>query len=148
MTGLNQPYTILITDDDRGVRDVLSEIVEAKGFRAHAVSSGEEALEIVEAEPVHLALLDMHMPGLTGLETLQLVRQVNSLLPAILITADATLELMRQAFHAHVFSVIPKPVNKNVVVTTMIRALIKVYGVFEERRDDTQTTSDEGEPRR
>jgi DNA-binding NtrC family response regulator len=155
MTGLNQPYTILITDDDRGVRDVLSEIVEANGFRAHPAASGEEALEIVQAEPVHLALLDMHMPGLTGLETLQLVRQVNSLLPAILITADATLELMRQAFHAHVFSVIPKPVNKNVVVTTMIRALVKVYGVFEERRDDSQTTStdtqtapDEGEPRR
>jgi two-component system, response regulator PdtaR len=144
-----EPYTILITDDDRGVRDALSEIVEARGFRAHPATCGEEALEIVQAEPVHLALLDMHMPGLTGLETLQLVRQVNSLLPAILITADATLELMRQAFQAHVFSVIPKPVNKNVVLTTMIRALIKVYGVSEERRDDTaQQPFDEGESRR
>jgi DNA-binding NtrC family response regulator len=76
------------------------------------------------------------------------VRQVNALLPAILITADATLELIRQAFHAHVFSVIPKPVNKNVVVTTMVRALIKVYGVSDESRDDTQTASEEGEPRR
>ena len=74
----------------------------------------------------------MNMPRLTGLETLQLVRQVNALLPAILITADATLELMRQAFHAHVFSVVPKPVNPNVVLSTMLRALIRVYGTIEE----------------
>ena len=79
-------------------------------------------MEIVQAEPVHLALLDMHMPGLTGLETLRLVPQFNAVLPAILITADATLELIREAFHAHVYSVIPKPVNKNVVLSTVIRA--------------------------
>jgi DNA-binding NtrC family response regulator len=149
MTEVNQAYTILITDDDRGVREALSEIVEAQGFRAQRAASGEEALEIVQAEPVHLALLDMHMPGFTGLETLQLVRQVNWVLPAILITADATLEVIRQAFHAHVFSVIPKPVNKNVVLTTVFRALIKVYGVAEEHRDETiQQPRDEGEPRR
>jgi DNA-binding NtrC family response regulator len=154
MTEPRQPYTILITDDDSGVRDTLREIVEAKGFRAQPASSGQEALEIVQSKPIHLALLDMHMPGLTGLETLQLVRQVNTILPAILITADATLELMRQAFHAHVFSVIPKPVNKNVVITTVIRALIKVYGVTEEQRgkstqqpeDDKERRNDEGNP--
>jgi DNA-binding NtrC family response regulator len=128
MSVVTTPYTILITDDDRGVREALAEVVESKGFRPYQAKCGEEAIEIVQAEPVHLALLDMHMPGLTGLETLQLVRQVNCLLPAILITADATLELMRQAFNAHVYSVIPKPVNKNVVLTTVLRALVKVYG--------------------
>jgi DNA-binding NtrC family response regulator len=142
MTELNQPYSILITDDDRGVRDVLAEIVESRGFRTYQASCGEEALEIVESEPVHLAMFDMHMPGMTGLETLQLVRQVNALLPAILITADATLEIMRQAFHAHVFSVIPKPVNKNVVLNTMIRALIRVYGNPD---DTTSHPAEEGD---
>lgn len=143
MMARNQPYTILITDDDRGVRDALSEIVEAQGFRPCAAKCGEEALEIVHAEPIHLALLDMQMPGLSGLETLQLVRQVNALLPAILITADATLELIRQAFHAQVFSVIPKPVNKNVVLSTVVRALIRAYGNSEDRREDVQQHSDD-----
>jgi len=138
-------FSILITDDDRGVREALAEIIESKGFRPQQATCGEEALEIIQHEPVHLALLDMHMPGLTGLETLQLVRQVNAVLPAILITADATLELIRQAFNAHVFSVIPKPVNKNVVLTTVIRALVRVYGT----PDDTQPHhADEGEPKR
>jgi DNA-binding NtrC family response regulator len=136
-------YSILITDDDRGVRDALGEIVEEEGFRPVLASHGEEAVEIVQAEPIHLALLDMHMPRLTGLETLQLVRQFNALLPAILITADATRELMRQAFNAHVFSVLPKPVNRNMVLTTMLRALDRVYGIVNENEPDTNPTSGE-----
>jgi len=145
MTELKTPYSILITDDDRGVRDTLVEIVESRGFRSYQATCGEEALEIVQSEPVHLALLDMHMPGLTGLETLQLVRQFNTLLPAILITADATLEVIRQAFQAHVYSVIPKPVTKNVVLTTMVRALLKVYGHPDEMNSQP---GDEGETNR
>jgi CheY-like chemotaxis protein len=53
---------------------------------------------------------------------------INALLPAILVTADATQELIRQAFQAHVYSVIPKPVNKNIVLHTLARALQQVYG--------------------
>ena len=63
------------------------------------------------------------MPTLTGLETLQLVRQINAMLPAILITADADESLMRQACQMHCYSVIPKPVSKNVVLYTVVRAL-------------------------
>ena len=129
MSGTQQ-YSILITDDDRGVREALSEIVEEEGFRPVLAAHGEAAFEIVQAEPIHLALLDMQMPRLTGLETLHLVRQINAVLPAILITADATRELMRQAFHAHVFSVVPKPVNRHVVLTTVMKALDRAYGTI------------------
>jgi CheY-like chemotaxis protein len=145
MTATNQPYSILITDDDRGVREALGEIVEEKGFRPVIAAHGEEAVEIVQHEPIHLALLDMHMPRLTGLETLQLVRQFNALLPAILITADATRELMRQAFDAQVFSVLPKPINRHMVLTTVIRALGRVYGTVD---DPPQTRPEFGEPTR
>jgi CheY-like chemotaxis protein len=123
-----KPYEILITDDDRGCREALRDIFEPEGFRTHLASSGEEAVEIVQEQPVHLALLDMHMPRLTGLETLELVRQFNALLPCILVTADADAGLMRQAFLARVYSVIPKPVSKNVVLYTVVRTLVRVYG--------------------
>lgn len=123
-----QPFSILITDDDSGCRDALREIVEAEGYRTLTASSGEETLDIVRDETVHLVMLDMQMPTLTGLETLQLVRQINALLPAILVTADATESLMRQAIQSQVYSVIPKPINKNVVLYTVIRALAKFYG--------------------
>jgi CheY-like chemotaxis protein len=121
-------YSILIADDDGRCREALREIMEPEGFRTLQASSGEEALDIVRQGNVHLVLLDMHMPTLTGLETLHLVRQVNALLPAILVTADASASLLRQACQAHAYSVIPKPVSKNVVLYTVVRALSHVYG--------------------
>jgi CheY-like chemotaxis protein len=124
----SQPYSILITDDDRGCREALRDIIEPEGFRALLAASGEEALDIIRETPVHLAFLDMHLPRLTGLETIQLVRAINTVLPCILVTADANEILIRQAFQAQVFSVIPKPVSKHVVLYTVVRALVRVYG--------------------
>jgi CheY-like chemotaxis protein len=120
-------YSILITDDDRRCREALREIMEPEGFRTLLASSGEEALGIVEEEPVHLLLLDLHLPRLTGLETIQLVRQVNAVLPWILVTGDADEHVLRQACQARAYSVIPKPVSKNVVLYTVVRALGRFY---------------------
>jgi len=123
----DKDYSILITDDDTRCREALREIMEPQGYRTLQASCGEEAVDIVRAGFVHLVLLDMHMPTLTGLETLELVRQFNAALPAILITGDASESLLRQAVQAHVYSVIPKPVNKNVVLYTVLRALSRFY---------------------
>jgi CheY-like chemotaxis protein len=122
------PYSVLIADDDPEARETLREIVEPEGYRALLASSGEEALEIIQDAPVHLALFDMHMNRLTGLETVQLVHQINHVLPCILVTADATEDLMRKAFSVRAYSVIPKPVSRNVLLYTMVKALMKVYG--------------------
>jgi CheY-like chemotaxis protein len=124
-----QPYSILITDDDTGSREALRSIVEPEGFRTYLASSGEEALDIVRGEPVDVALLDMNMPTLTGLETLQLVHQVvRRVLPCILVTADVSDELLREALRARAYSVIAKPVSKHVVLYTVVRALRALGG--------------------
>ena len=120
-------YSILIADDDTNCRQALRDIMEPEGFRTLLASSGEEALDIVREVDVHLVLLDMYMPTLTGLETLQLVRQIKGMLPAILITGDADDSLIRQACQMRFYSVIPKPVSKNVVLYTVLRALGFVY---------------------
>ncbi len=122
------PFSILVADDDRGIRETLADILAAQGFRPVLAADGAEAVEIVQVEMIHLVVFDMHMPRLTGLEALELVRRMNALLPAILMTADATKDLMRQAFEAHVYSVLPKPVSKAVMLNTMFRALTRVYG--------------------
>jgi len=132
-TARGRGYSILIADDDTNCRQALRDIVEPEGFHTWMASSGEEALDIVREKEVHLALLDMHMPTLTGLETLQLARQIKSVLPAILITGDFNEELIRQACQLHFYSVIPKPINKNVVLYTVLRALAGAYGASPKR---------------
>src|ERR1700677_680921 len=59
---LSDRFSILITDDDDECRQILREIVEPEGFRTLQASSGEEAVDIVREESVHLVLLDMHLP--------------------------------------------------------------------------------------
>lgn len=121
-------FAILVTDDDAGSRQTLASLLQDRGFETVQAASGEEAIEIVRVELIHLVFFDMHMPRMTGLEALQQVRLINAILPAILVTADATRGLLRQALQAQVYSVIPKPVNKNVVLHTLTRALQQVYG--------------------
>jgi two-component system, response regulator PdtaR len=123
----DEPFSILIADDDAGNRKTLRQLLEERGFRTHVAADGGEAVEIVQVQTVHLVLIDMHMPRLTGLEAVQLIQQVHALLPAILMTADATRELIRQAHQAQVYSVIPKPVNPNIVLHTLTRALAQFY---------------------
>ena len=90
----DKDYSILITDDDTRCREALREIMEPQGYHTLQACCGEEAVDIVREGDVHvhLALLDMHMPTLTGLETLQLVRQFNAQLPCILVTGDAYID--------------------------------------------------------
>src|SRR5262245_35783198 len=109
-TAESRDYSILIADDDRGSLDTLRAIIQPEGYQTLVASSGEEAIDIVRGRPVHLVLLDMHMPNLTGLETYEFVRQINAQLPAILVTGDPSDSLFRQAIQAQIFSVIPKPV--------------------------------------
>ena len=119
----DKPLSVLIADDDDSCREILRDIVEPEGYRVFSVSSGEEALEVVQGESIQLALFDVQMPRLTGLETVQLVHQINALLPCILVTANATQEIIRQAFQVRAYSVIPKPVSKHVLLYTMLRAI-------------------------
>jgi CheY-like chemotaxis protein len=89
--------------------------------------SGEEALDLVRQHDVHLALLDMHLPRLSGLETLALVRQMKRGIPAILITADQDDNLMRRALSEHAFCVLAKPVSKHIVIYVVHKAIEKYY---------------------
>lgn len=124
---MNRDYSILITDDDVGCRETLRDIVEPAGFRVVLAESGEQTIEIVRHEPIHLVLLDMHLPQLTGLETIRFVHQINASLPCVLVTADAEPSLLRQALNANVYSVIPKPVSKGLVLYMVGRAIGRFY---------------------
>src|ERR1700674_2305798 len=97
-SALNKPLSVLIADDDDFCRETLRDIVEPEGYRTRLASSAEEAIEIIQEGSIHIALFDVQMPRLTGLEAVQLVHEINALLPCILVTANATQEIIRQAF--------------------------------------------------
>ncbi len=127
---LPTPYSLLIADDDRVARETLRDCLEPIGFRTFLACDGEEAVDVIrEHRDIHLALMDMHMPRLSGLEALELVRQIKHGLPMILLTADRDDQLMRQALSAHVFSVVAKPINKNLLMYVVSKAIQKFYHI-------------------
>ena len=83
-------------------------------------------MQIARCNQVHLALLDMHMPKLTGLETLRLLRQMRSI-PCILMSAHLTELLIEQAIQARAFSVLRKPITRCQITRAVHQALQRTY---------------------
>lgn len=119
--------SLLITDDDRDLRETLREVFEPRGFRTWLAASGEEAVSIVREQEVHLALVDFHMPRLTGLETARELRVHRDQLPCILISAALNEQIVAEAREIPVFSVLSKPLGRDEVTKTVCDALRTCY---------------------
>lgn len=125
---IGEKPAVLITDDDADFRETMRDALEPRGFQTVLAADGSEALSIVRREPVHVMLLDMHMPGLDGLETVRHVKELKLAIPCILISAKLDDVLAEQARRADVFSSLAKPVRFREVFDTVQAALRDVYG--------------------
>ncbi len=124
---LVEPPSLLITDDDPGFRETLAVVFQPRGFRTLLAGDGEEALKIVRREKVDVVLLDMHMPKLTGLETLRLLKQFRALLPCILMSAQLDEFIIEQARREHAYSVLSKLTGLRQLTATVTDALEQTY---------------------
>jgi CheY-like chemotaxis protein len=123
--------SLLITDDDPNFRETLQIVFEPQGFRTLLAGDGEEALQIVREKEVHLLLLDMHMPKLTGLETLRRVKEFKAMLPCILLSAHWDDELLEEVRQEQAFSVLSKPVSLGQITGAVRQALERTYAWHE-----------------
>ncbi|MBU6174990.1 MAG: response regulator [Planctomycetes bacterium] len=121
---LNQPH-VLITDDDRDFRLTLADALSQRGFATHLAADGLEALNVIRHGEIHLAVMDVHMPRLDGLEALENVRSSHPHMPCILMTANLDDSIVQRAKALHTDEVLSKPFPFNVLATA-IRRLIEI----------------------
>lgn len=119
--------SLLITDDDLDFRETLRGVFEPRGFHTLLAGDGEEAIEVIQTTEVHLLLLDMHMPRLSGLETIRRVKQFHDQLPCILLSADMDQRLVAEARRAQAFSALAKPIRFAEITSVVNRAMRAVY---------------------
>ncbi len=131
--------TMLITDDDGAFRETLRSVFAPRGFNTVLASNGDEALEIVHREPVHLLLTDMHMPRMTGLEIIRQIRRSRLLLPCILISAAVDDRLVAKSREVEAFSILSKPVRFNEVMSVVREAMRVAYGWTHGPGEDTNS---------
>lgn len=115
--------TILIVEDDPSLRRIMQLRMSHNGFRVLCSDSAEEALVVMDREPVDLVLSDLMLPGLSGIE---LLKQVKSQFPSaavIVLTAFGTVETAVEAMKSGAFDYLTKPVDAEELMLTVERAL-------------------------
>lgn len=121
-----QPYELLIADDDPGFRESVRMVFEPHASLVEA-SCGEEAIEIVKTRAIDLVLLDIHMPRLSGIETLRVVKSLREALPCIVLSAGLTDQLRHEASTALASDVLRKPVTRRQLIGAVCVALAATY---------------------
>lgn len=106
------PIMVAIVDDDAGVLRALSRLVRSLGYEPVAFRSGEALLAGVDAESPAIAILDQHLPGQTGLETLSKLAQSTPPIPAAIITGLDEPGLRARCLAAGAVAYILKPVSQ------------------------------------
>ncbi len=110
---------ILWVDDE--IENLQSQILflKNKGYEVSALTNGFDAIDFVQDNQVDVVLLDETMPGITGLETLAKIKEVNQQLPIVLITKNETENLMDDAIGSQISDYLIKPVNPNQVLLSL-----------------------------
>ncbi len=103
--------TVLVVDDEQLVRDLLVQFLGLRGYRAFGVKDGSEALSMVDQEAPDLILLDLMLPGMSGVEVLRRLRGKNFAGAIIIITGSYDEELLQEAWSLAPQEVIGKPVD-------------------------------------
>jgi DNA-binding response OmpR family regulator len=116
-------HKILVVDDDRELRETMSEILVDAGFVIATASSGEEALAILKGQNFDVVLLDMIMPGLGGQEILPLLKRQAPRARVIMITAFATVENAVAAMRRGADDYLTKPFKVDELLTAVRRSL-------------------------
>ncbi|MDX9873075.1 MAG: response regulator [Clostridia bacterium] len=101
--------TVLVVDDQEGIRKLLEETCSMLGFNVVAVPSGMEAIQATETNKFNAALIDMKMPGLNGIETMQRIHAVDAAIKVALMTGYGEMYLMEDSLPQAGCSIIRKP---------------------------------------
>ena len=115
--------SILIVDDERGIRETLSAVLQDEGFVCEAVASGEECLKAVERRAYSCILLDVWLPGIDGLDTLDRLRANGTDTAVVMISGHGNIETAVRATKLGAFDFIEKPLSIERTVLTIRHAL-------------------------
>ncbi len=121
-------YRILITDDDENCRYCLKNIFEPEGYITYLASCGREAVEIAKSKFLHLLILDINLPDFSGFDTFEFIKEEKkTLIPCIFVSADTSKELKMDAIEANAYTLISKPINKELIKYAVEQSIEKYY---------------------
>ncbi|MGB8981899.1 MAG: response regulator transcription factor [Anaerolineales bacterium] len=135
---------ILVVDDEPVARQSLTDILRLEGYMVNSVPNGQAAVEYVRTHPVELVIVDLRMPGMDGLEVVQVVNQISPETEVILLTAFGTTESAIQALRLRIHDYLLKPAPPTQVVSSVKKGLTRREARLKVRSGSAALDNDEG----
>ena len=127
---------VLLVDDEEQFLNIFSQRLQSRGLRVETAASGEDALKRVKSKEFDTIVLDLVMPGLSGIETLKRLRSENPDLQIIILTGHGTLEKGIEAMKAGAVDFIEKPVYIDKILEKVAEAKRKRILLIEKKHED------------
>ena len=127
---------ILIVDDEKNIRDSLGRLLELEGMKNETAESGEKARELIGSRRFDLALVDLRLPGISGQDLVEWIRDEGFLLPVIMISAHGEIQDAVRAMQAGARDFVEKPFDSNTLI-----AKIRAITGEEKNRNITEAAS-------
>lgn len=124
---------LLIVDDEKGYREVLSVVFEADGYAVRCAPHGQGAIAQLKKEPADLIISDVRMPDMDGIELLKHVRSLDSDIGVVMMTAYGTIDTAREAFKLGADDFVQKPFN-NDELRLIVRRTLERRAIVSENR--------------
>ena len=135
---------ILVVDDEPVARQSMTDILRLEGFSVSSVPNGQAAIEYVRTHPVELMIVDLRMPGMDGLEVVQVVNQISPETEVVLLTAFATTESAIQALRLRIHDYLLKPASPAQVIASVKKGLSRRDARLKARGGNASMEVDEG----
>ncbi|MBL7191466.1 response regulator [bacterium] len=123
MNTAEESIKILLVDDEKDFRTASSKALERRGFIVTTAANGEEALNYIHLEMPDIVLLDLLMPGMSGIETLQRIRKINSSLPVIILTGHGSFHDALAGINLDIVDFLQKPMDLDLLDLRIRKAL-------------------------
>jgi DNA-binding NtrC family response regulator len=127
-----EEFKILVVDDEDDFRETIVKRLQKRKMTALGAESGQKALELIEAQPFDVVVLDVKMPGLDGIDTLREIKKRKPLIEVILLTGHASMESGVEGMKLGAYDYVMKPANLEELIEKMRQAYEKKV-VFEEQ---------------
>ena len=127
MQSTPDPLTVLVVDDEKGIRDGSKRIISRMGCDVLTAQNGDEGLTILDGNDVAIVLLDLKMPGIDGMEVLKRIQTMNRNILVIVITGFATVETAIEAMKQGAYDFVSKPFEPDQLRIVVNRAREKLW---------------------
>ena len=117
--------TLLWVDDEIDLLKAYIIFLEKKSYEVVTATNGQDAIDLCQEQSFDLIFLDENMPGLSGLETLSRIKEINPTIPVVMVTKSEEENIMDQAIGSKIADYLIKPVNPNQILLTLKKHLHK-----------------------